>query len=97
MIRMLLLVFVLRGFLMVLCDVMRRVCDKKLADADSPHRWCRTLKESVFGVEQSVPPLVDPASWLSVSESDRKAELSMSTFEAKQSSSILELPPTALC
>ena len=76
---------------------MRRVCDKKLADADSPHRWCRTLKESVFVVEQSVPPLVDPASWLSVSESDRKAELSMRTFEAKQSSSILELPPTALC
>ena len=67
---------------------------QKLADADSPHRWWRTLRESVFDVDQSVPPLVDPATGLLVSEPDRKAELLMHTFEAKQSSHILELPPT---
>ena len=67
---------------------------QKLADADSPHRWWRTLRESVFGVEQSVPPLVNPATGLLVSEPDQKAELLMRTFEAKQSSHILELPPT---
>ena len=52
------------------------------------------MRESVFGVEQSVPPLVDPVTGLLVSEPDWKAELSMRTFEAKQSSRILELPPT---
>ena len=64
---------------------------QKLTDADSPHRGWRTLNESVFGVEQSVPPLVDLATGLLVSEPDWKAELLMRTFEAKQ---ILELPPT---
>ena len=67
---------------------------QKLADADSPHRWWRTLREPVFGVKQSVPPLVDPATGFLVSEPDRKAELLMRTFEAKQNSRILELPPT---
>ena len=33
----------------------------KLADADYPYRWWRTLRESVFGVEQSVLSLVDPS------------------------------------
>ena len=65
-----------------------------LRDADNPHRWWRTLRESIFSVEQSVPPLVDPATGLLVSEPDWKAELLMRTFEAKQSSRILQLPPT---
>ena len=58
---------------------------QKLADTDSPHRWWRTLRESVIDAEQSVSPLVDP-------EPDRKAELLMRTFEAKQSS--CKGPPT---
>ena len=52
------------------------------------------MSESVFGVEQSVPPIIDPVTGLLVSEPDRKAELLMRTFEAKQSSRILKLPPT---
>ena len=65
-----------------------------LRDADNPHRWWRTLRESIFSVEQSVPPLVDPATGLFFSEPDWKAELLMRTFEDKQNSRILQLPPT---
>ena len=67
---------------------------QKWADADSRHRWWRTLRESVFGVEQSVPPLVNPATGLLVSEPDQKAKFLMHTFGAKQSSRILELRRT---
>ena len=57
MIRMLLLKFVLRGF-WVFDGAMRRYEEgvlPNLAHPDCPHRWWRTLRESVFGVEQSVP------------------------------------------
>ena len=56
---------------------------QKLANADSPRRWWRTLRESAFGIKHYVPPFVDPPTGLLVSELGRKAELLMCTFEAK--------------
>ena len=46
--------------------------------------WCRAV----------CPSSCRPCNWILVSEPDQKAELLMRTFEAKQSSHILELPPT---
>ena len=65
----------------------------KLAGATSSHKWWAIMKESLFGADSSIPPLIAPGGGL-VSQPKRKAELLSSHFDSKQSRDTLELPPT---
>ena len=65
----------------------------RLNSATSAHRWWKVLKESVLGVECSLPPLIGPGGGL-VSLPREKAELFSEHFDSKQSRRTLELPAT---
>lgn len=68
--------------------------ERRLRETEDPHGWWRTLKESLFGMQQSVPPLLNAGTGVLVSDPARKAEVLMGAFESKQSDRVLDLPPT---
>ena len=64
-----------------------------LAGATQPHRWWSSLKSSLFGVDSSMPPLLEPDGSMSF-EPLRKATLLSNTFISKQRDQELMLPLT---
>ena len=64
-----------------------------LSGASQPHAWWSALKQSLFGVDSSLPPLscVDGSVR---STSKDKADILASVFTSKQSEESLELPST---
>ena len=68
-------------------------CKEKLGNSVSSHAWWRTLKESVFGVASSIPPLFRRGGGLAFHPQE-KAELLSDVFDGKQSRETLDLPPT---
>ena len=78
-------------------DEARRVyksrCRDKLAQAANSRTWWCTLKESVFGTESSIPPLMKQGGAL-VTDPASKADLLNSFFDSKQSRVSIDLPHT---
>ena len=68
-------------------------CLNKLTSASSAHSWWSTLKESVLGVNASIPPLQSLGGAL-VSDPAGKAELLSTHFDGKQSRESVALPLT---
>lgn len=68
-------------------------CRDKLGNAANSRAWWCTLKESVFGTESSIPPLMKPGGGL-VADPASKAELLSSFFDSKQSREEIGLPQT---
>ena len=68
-------------------------CREKLANTTSSHAWWGTLKESVFGVDPSIPALQGVGGAL-VSDPAEKAELLSTFFDSKQSRDPVALPHT---
>ena len=66
-------------------------CRDKLQSASSAHAWWVTLKESVFGVDSSIPPLRAVGDAL-VLDPALKAELLTEHFDGKQSRDSVALP-----
>ena len=66
-------------------------CRDKLAQASNSRTWWCTLKESVFGTESSLPPLMKPGGAL-VADPASKADLLSSFFDSKQSREDIGLP-----
>ena len=62
-------------------------------NAQSPHKWCSTLKSPVFGFSSSLPLLVGGGGGL-VCESVGKADLLSDYFDGKQSRESVDLPLT---
>lgn len=68
-------------------------CRDKLAHAANSRAWWCTLRESVFGTESSIPPLMKPGGAL-VADPASKADLLSSFFDSKQSREDVGLPQT---
>ena len=68
-------------------------CKDKLEASGNAHSWWNTLKESVFGVASSIPPLHQQGGGLASHPRD-KAELLSQYFDGKQSRDIVVLPDT---
>ena len=64
-----------------------------LMNAQSPYKWCSTLKSPVFGLSSSLPELVGAGGGL-VCESVGKADLLSDHFDSKQSRESVDLPLT---
>ena len=68
-------------------------CRDKLASCASSHNWWGTLKQSVFGTDNAIPPLQSHGGTL-ISDPAGKAELLSSWFDSKQSRESVPLPST---
>ena len=68
-------------------------CKDKLSESSSPRKWWQTLKNTVFGTNSSIPPLVKPGGDLATHPRD-KADLLSGQFDSKQSRDDVNLPPT---
>jgi hypothetical protein len=65
----------------------------RLLEAGSARKWWSVLRESIFGVCPSVPPLIGPGGGL-VADPVEKVELLSRQFDSKQSRVVLDLPAT---
>ena len=75
-------------------DEARRVYKSRCrAQAANSRTWLCTLKESVFGTESSIPPLMKQSGAL-VTDPASKADLLKSFFDSKQSRVSIDLPHT---
>lgn len=63
-----------------------------LSDCSDSHKWWSTLKESLFGSDNSMPPLMTSSGAVSSSPIERSRLLS-DVFKNKQCGDSLELPP----
>ena len=63
-----------------------------LSNCSDSHKWWSTLKESLFGSDNSIPPLMTPSGAVSSSPMERSKLLS-DVFKNKQCGDTLELPP----
>ena len=70
-----------------------RHLQETLNNASQPHKWWSSLKSAVFGVDTSIPPLLNPDGSVT-SSLNAKAELLSSVFDGKQSRQSIDLPPT---
>ena len=66
---------------------------QRLFESHSAHKWWSVLKESVFGADSSIPPLVGPGGGLIVDARD-KSEMLSRHFDGKQSRTTVDLPAT---
>ena len=66
-----------------------------LMNAQCPHKWCSTLKSTVFfsSSDSSLPPLIGAGGGL-VCESVGKADMLTAHFDGKQSRDPVDLPST---
>ena len=77
-------------------EAKRQFSDRRravLMNVQTPHKWCSTLKYSVFGTSSSLPPLVNEGGGL-VRESVGKADLLSDHFDSKQSTEAVDLSLT---
>ena len=62
-----------------------------LSNTVQPHKWWTTLKDALFGVDSSVPPLVKPDGCITHCPIE-KATLFADVFDSKQSNEKLSIP-----